>query len=62
MGEAIIGILMYYFFKYGYTNPDEAGCWVGDIPETGTRVVWADERNPMTGVTLINAVDVGAKF
>ena len=59
-----MGILMYYFFKYGYANPnpDEAGCWVGDIPETGTRVVWADERNPKTGVTLINAVDVGAKF
>ena len=57
-----MGVLIYFFYVYGYNMPDEAGCWVGDLPVVGTRVVATAETEPLTGISLNNAVDVGGQF
>ena len=57
-----MGVLIYFFYVYGYNMPDEAGCWVGDLPVVGTRVVATAETEPVTGISLNNAVDVGGQF
>ena len=58
-----MGVLIYQFYKHAYTNPDEAGCWVGDLPGSGTRVVApAEFLDTDPRITLTNAVNVGKNF
>ena len=36
---AIYAPLIYFFYMYGYTQPDEADCWIGVDKLTGMRIV-----------------------
>ena len=62
MDALIFGYLMFTFGKYAWYNPDEADCWVGALPGSGTRVVATAVTNPETGITLNNAVNVSEQF